>query len=130
MGIAVIATVLFAALGVWPAVVVGVVVFAIAAIAWWWQARLVASWRYCEREDDLLVSRGRFYRQLTIVPYGRMQVIDVEAGPLANRYGIAKVELVTASASTDAAIPGLPTQVAYDLRNRLAAKGEAAAAGL
>jgi hypothetical protein len=97
---------------------------------WWWLPRQVASWRYAERDDDLLVSRGRILRKLSVVPYGRMQVIDVEAGPLEAHLGIASVELVTASASTDAKIPGLPTAVAQNLRDRLAARGEATAAGL
>jgi membrane protein YdbS with pleckstrin-like domain len=108
--------------------------FCAAALAcvvwWWWLARNVAAWRYAEREEDLLVSRGRLLRKLTVVPYGRMQVIDVESGPLEAHFGLATVELVTASASTDAKIPGLPLAVAHDLRNRLTAKGEATAAGL
>ncbi len=92
--------------------------------------RIVASWRYAERDQDLLVSHGRLLRRLSVVPYGRMQVIDVSSNPISQRLGIATVSLVTASAATDSQIPGLPTEVAHDLRDRLAAKGEAAAAGL
>jgi uncharacterized protein len=92
--------------------------------------RMVRSWRYAERAEDLLVSRGRLIRRLTVVPYGRMQVIEVSAGPVSARLGIATVTLVTASASTDAKIPGVPVAVAHELRDRLAAKGEALTAGL
>jgi uncharacterized protein len=121
---------IFAVLSTWVGVAVSGVVLA-AALAWWlWVPRVVRAWRYAERDEDLLVSRGRLVRRLTIVPYGRMQVIDVEAGPVESRLGIASVELVTASASTNAKIPGLPLDVAQDLRNRLTAKGEAEAAGL
>ncbi|MDP9444110.1 MAG: PH domain-containing protein, partial [Actinomycetota bacterium] len=119
-----------AAAGAWVLLVVPLLVLAGAALWWWWVPRYVASWRYAERDEDLLVSRGRLVRRLTVVPYGRMQVIDVEAGPLDSRLGIATVRLVTASASTDAEIPGLPADVAHDLRNRLAARGETRAAGL
>lgn len=91
---------------------------------------MVSSWRYAEREQDLLVTRGRMFRQLTVVPYGRMQVIEVSANPVSRRLGIATLTLVTASAATDARIPGVPADVAQELRDRLAAKGEAAAAGL
>jgi len=108
----------------------GVVVVATAVVAWVVVGRVVARWRYAEREQDLLVSRGRLVRRLTVVPYGRMQVIEVSANPISRRLGIATVQLVTASAATDATIPGLPVDVAQDLRDRLAAKGEAAAAGL
>lgn len=101
------------------------------AVGWFWFApRTASAWRFAEREQDLLVRRGRLNRHLTVVPYGRMQVIEVSADPLERWLGIANVTLVTASASTDAHIPGLPADVARELRDRLAAKGEAAAAGL
>jgi membrane protein YdbS with pleckstrin-like domain len=59
-----------------------------------------------------------------------MQVIELSANPVSRRLGIATLTLVTASAATDARIPGVPADVAQELRDRLAAKGEAAAAGL
>ena len=105
----------------------------LAAVALLWFVvipRVVASWRYAEREQDLLVTRGRLVRRLTVIPYGRMQVIEVSANPVARRLGIATVKLVTASASTDATIPGLPLSEAHALRDRLAAKGESLSAGL
>lgn len=102
-----------------------------AALGWFFFApRTASSWRYAERDQDLLVRRGRLFKQLTVVPYGRMQVIEVRSNPIAHRLGIATVTLVTASASTDAQIPGLDQAVAHELRDRLAAKGEVTAAGL
>lgn len=92
--------------------------------------RVSSTWRYAERDQDLLVRRGRVYRRLTVVPYGRMQVIEVTANPVSRKLGIATVTLVTASASTDARIPGVPEDTAHQLRDRLAARGEASAAGL
>jgi membrane protein YdbS with pleckstrin-like domain len=103
----------------------------LAAASWFvFVPRTVSSWRYAERDEDLLVRRGRLFRRLTVVPYGRMQVIEVSANPISTRLGIARVTLVTASAETDATIPGVPTDTAHELRDRLAAKGEASAAGL
>jgi uncharacterized protein len=118
-------------MSVWPfAVPAGVL--AVAALVLWVVVvpRMAMSWRYAEREQDLLVRRGRLVRRLTVVPYGRMQVIQVRSNPVAHRLGIATVTLVTASADTDAHIPGLPVEVAQALRDRLAAKGEALTAGL
>ncbi len=92
--------------------------------------RIVTSWAYAERGQDLLVTHGRLRRRLSVVPYGRMQVIEVSANPVSSRLGIATVTLVTASATTDARIPGLPTAEAQALRDRLAAHGEALSAGL
>jgi membrane protein YdbS with pleckstrin-like domain len=88
------------------------------------------SWGYAERGDDLLVRRGVMFRRLTIVPYGRMQFVDVTAGPVDRMFGLATVQLHTAAAATDARIPGLSREVADRLRDRLAALGEARAAGL
>jgi len=88
------------------------------------------SWRYLERDEDLIVARGVMFRRLSVVPYGRMQFVDVTAGPLERGFGLATVKLHTAAAATDARIPGLERQEADRLRNRLSALGEAKAQGL
>jgi membrane protein YdbS with pleckstrin-like domain len=107
-------------------------VVALLGLAWVWAVvgRTVRSWGYAERADDLLVTRGVLRRQLVVVPYGRMQFVDVTAGPLDRRFGLATVQLHTAAAATDASIPGLVPAEAARLRDRLAARGEATAAGL
>jgi len=83
-----------------------------------------------ERDDDLIVRRGLLVRRLSVVPYGRMQFIDVTAGPVDRWLGLATVQLHTAAASSDARIPGLVDAEARRLRDRLATLGEARAAGL
>jgi membrane protein YdbS with pleckstrin-like domain len=88
------------------------------------------AWGYAEREDDLLVRRGVLVRRTSVVPYGRMQYVDVTAGPLDRRLGIARVTMHTAAAASDASIPGLPVAEANRLRDRLAALGEARQAGV
>jgi membrane protein YdbS with pleckstrin-like domain len=92
--------------------------------------RRVGAWGYLEREDDLLVRRGLLVRRLSVVPYGRMQFIDVIAGPVERFLGLATVRLHTAAAATDARIPGLEAEEAARLRDHLAELGEADAAGL
>jgi uncharacterized protein len=101
-------------------------------VAWGWRVvgRAVRSWGYAERADDLLVTRGILNRQLVVVPYGRMQYVDVTAGPLDRKFGLSTVQLHTAAAATDARIPGLVPAEAARLRDRLAARGEATSAGL
>lgn len=98
--------------------------------AWWLIGRRVRSYAYCEREDDLLVSSGILFRRLAIVPYGRMQLVDVKAGPIDRALGVTTVQLHTAAATTDAAIPGLEPDQAADIRDRLARKGESRSSGL
>lgn len=92
--------------------------------------RRYAAWGYLERQDDLLVRRGVLVRRTSVVPYGRMQYVDVTAGPLARRFGLATVTLHTAAAATDASLPGLRAEEAARLRDRLAALGEARQAGV
>jgi membrane protein YdbS with pleckstrin-like domain len=109
------------------AAAVAVVVF---VWLWWLVGRRVRSFAYCERGDDLLVTSGIMFRRLVIVPYGRMQLVDVKAGPIDRWLGVTTVQLHTAAATTDASIPGLVPEVAASLRDRLARQGEQRSAGL
>ncbi|CAL9494933.1 hypothetical protein SUDANB105_03295 [Streptomyces sp. enrichment culture] len=104
----------------------------LALMAWGWDlaARNWRSWRYAERADDLLISRGVLWREETVVPYGRMQLVEVTSGPLERHFGLASVQLHTAAAATDATIPGLDPAEAERLRDRLTELGEARSAGL
>ena len=121
-------------LGVYVGAVAGlacggaVVVFGFAAERF--VRRRFSAWGYAEREDDLLVRRGVLFARLSVVPYGRMQFIDVTAGPLERSFGLATVRMHTAAAASDARIPGLDREEAARLRDRLAELGEAQAAGL
>jgi membrane protein YdbS with pleckstrin-like domain len=110
---------------VFPGVFLAFLVWAL-----WLIPRQVRAIGYAEREDDLLVRKGILLRSIVVVPYGRMQYVDVTAGPLARKVGIASVQLHTASAATDAEIPGLPAAEAARLRDQLASRGEARRSGL
>lgn len=97
---------------------------------WWLIGRQVRATGYAERAEDLLVRRGVLMRRIVVVPYGRMQYVDVHAGPLDRAFGLARVQLHTASAATDASIPGLAPVEAARLRDRLSSRGQARLAGL
>lgn len=101
-------------------------------VVWGWPMleRNWRSWKYAERSDDLLISRGVLWREETIVPYGRMQLVEVTSGPVERYFGLAGVQLHTAAAATDARIPGLLPEEAERLRDRLTELGEARSAGL
>jgi uncharacterized protein len=104
----------------------------LALLAWGWLliGRNARWWAYAERDEDLYVKHGVLFRALVVVPYGRMQYVDVQAGPLEQLFKIASVHLHTASPGTSARIPGLPADEAARLRDRLTSQGEAQAAGL
>lgn len=93
-------------------------------------ARRVAAWGFAERNEDLMVKRGVLIRRQSVIPYGRMQFIDVTAGPVERSLGLATLRMHTAAAASDARIPGLDSAVAAKLRDQLAALGQAQGAGL
>ena len=96
----------------------------------WAIVRAVRAWGYAERDHDLLVRHGLLIRRLSIVPYARMQFVDVSAGPLERAFDLATVQLHTAAAASDARVPGLRPAEASRLRDRLTALGEDRAEGL
>jgi membrane protein YdbS with pleckstrin-like domain len=128
--LAVAASVVLAFSAAWAGAAGGVAVLALGGLAEWIARRRVRAWRYAERDDDLLVQRGLLFLRLSVVPYGRMQFIDVTAGPFERSFGLATVRMHTAAAASDARIPGLERAEAARLRDRLAELGEAQAAGL
>ncbi|WP_200941993.1 PH domain-containing protein [Angustibacter sp. Root456] len=128
VAIAVVAAAVLSAVS-WLLALVAVPVLAL-AWAWWLIGRQVRAIGYVERADDLLVRHGVMFRNIVVVPYGRMQFVDVAAGPLARKLGYSSVQLHTASPGTDASIDGLVPDEAARLRDRLAQRGEARLAGL
>ena len=115
--------------GAAAAIAVAVVITGALAALWFARNRF-RSWVYQERDEDLIVERGVLIHRLSVVPYGRMQFVDVSAGPIDRAFRLATVKLHTAAAASDARIPGLERDEAARLRDRLAALGEAKAAGL
>jgi membrane protein YdbS with pleckstrin-like domain len=114
----------------WIAWAVVAVAVGVGACVWVWAGRNQRSWGYSENADDLLVTSGVMFKRLVLIPYGRMQFVDVKAGPVHRFFGIATVTLHTASTATAANIPGLPAAEATRLRNRLTELGESHGAGL
>lgn len=108
-----------------PAVVVIVMVWEMILIP-----RQVRAIGYAERNEDLLIRGGIMFHRVMVVPYGRMQYVDVTMGPLERMLGLSTIHLHTASPGTNALINGLPAVEAARLREQLSARGEAKLAGL
>ena len=120
----------WAAGGPWPGVISAVVALALGALCAWFLRRRFGAWRYQERDEDLLVARGVMVQRLSVVPYGRMQFVEVTAGPIERLFQLSTVKLHTAAAASDARIPGLERAEAARLRDRLTELGESMAAGI
>jgi len=120
-----------AALGSDIAVIIAaLVVIALGLVAEVIVGRRVREWGYAERAEDLLVKRGVMFRRVSVIPYGRMQYVEITAGPFERAFGLATVQMHTAAAASDARIPGLPAREAARLRDQLTSLGEAQAMGL
>jgi membrane protein YdbS with pleckstrin-like domain len=93
-------------------------------------ARTVSTWGFAEREQDLLVRHGLLTRRLSIVPYGRIQLIDLSAGPIERMFGLTTVQVRTAALASTTEVPGLEPPVAAALRDRLAVRAAEVREGL
>ena len=72
--------------------------------------------------DRLRVVRGLLFRADTVVPFSRVQHIDVEQGPLERAFGIARLVLHTAGThNASVTLPGLAHQDAIDMREAIRA---------
>ena len=96
----------------------------------WLISRQVSAISWVELDEEIVIRKGRMFRSLVSVPYGRLQYVDIQSGPLARANGIASCEIHTASPESGGSLPGLPVAEAEALRSRLAARGEAQRAGL
>ena len=78
---------------------------------------------YVMGEDRLRVVRGLWFRSDTVVPFGRVQHIDVDQGPLERAYGLATLTLHTAgNHNASVALPGLAEADARAMRETIRAR--------
>lgn len=103
---------------------------ATAGVLWFLAGLFQRSWGYVEASAELYMSYGVLVRQLVVVPYGRMQVVDVTADLLEQALGIATVRVRTAASTADTRVVGLPLADAVQLRDRLAERSESFSTGL
>lgn len=77
----------------------------------WIIGRQVRNFAWAQGEHDFLIRRGAFFRSMTIVPYGRIQYVDISEGPVSRFFGISTVIIHTASVSTRAFVQGIPLRM-------------------
>ncbi|MCU1581942.1 MAG: uncharacterized protein QOG18_376 [Microbacteriaceae bacterium] len=124
------ATVVFASLQLWWPASATAVVSIIMIVNLTLIPRRVRAIGYQLREDDLLFKRGIMWQRFVAVPYGRMQLVDINRGPIARALGLSELKFVTAAAAAGVTLPGLPEADADALRDELVALAESRRAGL
>jgi membrane protein YdbS with pleckstrin-like domain len=91
----------------------------VAAVGVWWTRLAWARWHWRALPDALEVRHGVLISVESLVPYHRIQQIDVIRDPLERLLGLSSLVLRTASASSDGKLPGIPASTADTLRTRL-----------
>jgi hypothetical protein len=85
--------------------------------------RRYLSWGYEVAEDELHIRHGLWTRARTMVPFGRVQHIDVTQGPLERRFGVGTLILHTAGTRSSAvSLPGLGHGEAERMRDLIRSK--------
>lgn len=76
--------------------------------------------RFEVTELGLYVARGWLWRRWEVVPYARIETVDVKSGPLLRAFGLVSVLVSTAAAKGGTGIPGLGRSEADALVEELA----------
>lgn len=108
---------------------------------WWWIAacallplllilqhllltpRRVRAIGYLDAEEDLTIASGIMFRSVHTIPYGRVQSVKIDEGPVERRYGLATLTITTAAGGGTESLPGLPKAEAERLRTLLTDRG-------
>ena len=85
-------------------------------------ARRYRYWGYDMGTDRLRVVRGYMYHRDVVVPFGRIQHIDVDQGPIQRRYDLATLTVHTAgNQNSTVSLPGLLHADALAMRETIRA---------
>jgi uncharacterized protein len=85
-------------------------------------ARKYRHWGYDMGSDRLRIVRGYMFYRDTVVPFGRIQHIDVDQGPIDRRYELATLTVHTAgNHNSTVALPGLLHADALAIREKIRA---------
>ena len=105
------------ALAAAPAFVAAMLVaLLVAAGGWWYPGVAYRHWSYRLDDDAIEIDHGVAFRTHSVIPYFRVQHVDTAQGPIDRRLGLATLTIHTASAGTDATLPGLAASDAADVR--------------
>ncbi|WP_423921274.1 PH domain-containing protein [Frigoribacterium sp. 2-23] len=116
--------------GQWWGYAITAVVVVVTIVVAAFTPRRVRAIGYQLRDDDLLLRKGIMFVRFVAVPYGRMQLIDINRGPVVRALGLSDLKFVTAAAASAVTIPGVPAEDAERLRDRLVELAESRRAGL
>lgn len=115
--------------------IVGLAVVAVFGL-WglWWiltTPRRTRALGYALEANHLMARRGIMFRSMSSMPYGRIQYVDVDSGPLERMCGVARLTVRTAGTTTGTMVLfGIPLNVAEELRADLVRRADERMAAL
>lgn len=115
--------------------IVGLAVVAVFGL-WglWWiltTPRRTRALGYALESNHLMARRGIVFRSMSSMPYGRIQYVDVDSGPLERMCGVARLTVRTAGTTTGTMVLfGIPLNVAEELRADLVRRADERMAAL
>ena len=115
--------------------IVGLAVIAVFGL-WglWWiltTPRRTRALGYALESNHLMARRGIVFRSMSSMPYGRIQYVDVDSGPLERMCGVARLTVRTAGTTTGTMVLfGIPLNVAEELHADLVRRADERMAAL
>lgn len=78
---------------------------------------------YALRQRDIVYKTGWLWKDLTTVPFNRVQHVSIDQGPVERNFTLAKLKIYTAGgSSSDLTIPGLHPETAETLKEFITKK--------
>lgn len=86
---------------------------------------------YSLRPNHLMARQGVLFRHVTSIPYGRIQYVDVDSGPLERAHHLVRLTIRTAGVTASkVTLYGIPTECGQQLRELLIRRADERMAAL
>jgi len=78
---------------------------------------------YGIRKHDIIFRSGLIFRSTTVIPFNRVQHVEIKNGPIDRYFGLSKLNIYTAGGSlSDLSIPGLLMETAQNIKELIVGK--------
>jgi membrane protein YdbS with pleckstrin-like domain len=71
----------------------------VTAVTLYWIPRFVSSINYILGDDEIIVTKGVWWKTTGVVPYNRITNVNIYQGPLSRRFGLGRLAIQTAGYS-------------------------------
>ena len=78
-----------------------------AALIWLWISRYFKSIKYMVSDDFIRIQKGVFWKELSTIPFEKVQNVEIHQGPIERSFGLGKVLIHTAGYSGQMTAEGI-----------------------